>query len=359
MVDVFSLLIVANSARMLVQQAANLGFSAWAIDCYADCDTQKLTKKCIRVDSLALHQVKKATDELLSDFNISHVIYGSGLEQFQDTLSFLSSNFTLIGNEPDVFSSLQNKACFYSKLNHLQIPYPEITFQRPDENCGWLVKPLVGQGGLAIEKYTKHSNQSMDTYWQKYIDGVSMSVLFVADGSDYRLIGFNKQLEMNGEGFIFSGVINQPEVCYQIKKTVSEWLAVLVKEFAVRGINSLDFIVSDKQCFVLELNPRPSASQQLYSDRWLKEHINSFIADKPELVNDEINCRAYKIIFAKVDCFIKKNINWPKWVVDIPQVKSIIYMGMPICSIIAEGKNEQQVKEILRVREQKLSKLLG
>ena len=56
---------------------------------------------------------------------------------------------------------------------------------------------------------------------------------------------------------------------------------------------------------------------------------------------------------------VNQNIKWPVWVVDIPESNSFIHTGQPICSIIADGKNEQQVFKNLQLRQQQLSKLLG
>ncbi|NOQ76952.1 MAG: ATP-dependent carboxylate-amine ligase, partial [Methylococcaceae bacterium] len=62
--------------------------------------------------------------------------------------------------------------------------------------------------------------------------------------------------------------------------------------------------------------------------------------------------------FAKVEMIITQQIDWPAWVLDRPQKGSIIHTGMPICSIIAGGKNERQVEGLLRMRQQQLIKLL-
>jgi methenyltetrahydromethanopterin cyclohydrolase len=360
MPEIQSVLIVANSARMLAQLASNLGYCVWVIDCYADCDTHKLAKKCIRVNSLALDQVKKAFAILKTDFKMTHVVYGSGLERFKDSLAFLQQNLTVIGNTLDVFLSVQNKLCFFSRLSDLQIPYPEVSFQPPVEDGNWLTKPMHGEGGVGIEKYKGDADKLTSCFWQRYREGISMSVLFVADGIDSQLLGFHKQLStrIDKNEFIFSGIISQPDICDNIRLTLNLWVARLVKEFILKGVNSLDFIVSGKQCYALEVNPRPSASMQLYTEDLLLAHINSFLPGKSEVVIDSIAYRAYKIIYAKTDCFIKESIHWPEWIVDIPCAGSNIHIGMPICSIIASGTNEQQVEEILLIREKKLSKLL-
>ena len=367
MPEIQNILIIANSARMLVQLAVNIGFRPLVIDCYLDLDTEKRALDCVKVDNLGVVQVKKALAILKTQYTITHVIYGSGLERYTSTLEFLHQNLCVVGNTVDVFSSIQDKINFFSKLKQLQIPHPDVTFQVPEDNDGWLIKPQYGEGGQGIKKFKRLPKNVASYYWQKHCAGIPMSVLFVANGTEYKSYGFNKQLtiQINDNEFIFSGVISQPEINERIVQTVSLWLACLVPQFSLKGFNSLDFIVEDEKCYALEVNARPSASMQLYNENVLIAHINSCLAGNAVLLPEREDCsedvnnyRAYKIIFAETEFFIKQNIEWPMWVVDIPELKSFIHTGQPICSIIADGKNEQQVFENLLSRQQQLSKLL-
>lgn len=360
MARVRTFLIVANSARMLAQFASRLDLRVFVIDCFADCDTQEFAQQCVKVDCLALDQVKKALANLNLDSDELFVIYGSGLESSFDTLIFLQKKFTLVGNVQDVFLATQNKSSFYSRLTKLQINYPEVCFQVPEKKGRWLSKPACGEGGVGIEDYKGIVKVGGNRYWQRYVEGVSMSAIFVANGSEYQLVGFHKQFctQIDSHHYVFSGLINQLNIDTDLRRTISLWLKKIVKAFNLKGINSLDFIVSDRKIYVLEVNPRPSASMQLYSEELLTAHIDSFLFNEFNLVETVDEYRAYKIIFATTHCCINKSICWPDWVVDIPQPFSNIHIGMPICSIIASGINEQQVEQTLQARELIISKLL-
>lgn len=354
------ILIIANSGRMLASLAKNAGLTPFVIDCFADIDTQILALECIKVNSLALKHIRTAFSIFSDQYQITYAIYGSGLEQHQQTLEFLQQNFNVLGNTLATFLAIQNKADFFSHLSQLQIPYPETCFTPPELMDDWLIKPLQGEGGLGIKKYKDVSDQTALVYWQKNIIGTSMSVLFVANSAEYKIIGFNKQYttQLNENEFVFLGVISQPKISEQLTKCVGIWLTALVVEFSLQGINSLDFIVNENRCYVLEVNARPSASMQLYDKKLLSEHINSFNNGcfKSTIIVEMY--QAYRIIFAENDIFIHDQVLWPSWVVDIPQAGSFIHTAMPICSIIAGGKNEQQVDDIMLLRQQQLKKLL-
>ena len=345
---------------MLAQYVKNIGYTPLVIDCFCDQDTQVLALDCKLVKTLALEFVKVAFFELNQQYTINHFVYGSGFERYTNSLKFLQQELCVLGNSWEVFSLIQDKSYFFSKLKQLKIPFPEISFQRPDEKDGWLIKPMQGEGGIGIKIYQVLEKPSVSSYWQKYQDGIPMSVLFVANGSEYEVIGFNQQLfsKIADNEFVFTGVINQPEVTEVISEIVIRWLDLLVSEYRLKGINSLDFIVNDDNCFMLEVNARPSASLQLYDRHLFTEHIASCIDGRLSEMNISKTYHVYQVFFADIDIVISEAIKWPLWVVDIPQRGSLINTGMPICSIIACGKNDRQVEESLLLRQQIIKKLI-
>lgn len=344
---------------MLAQFAKDNGYFPLVIDCFCDQDTQLLALDYKSVSTLALDLVKPAFLELREQYTIGHFIYGSGFERHSDTLAFLQEKLIVYGNTWKVFSAIQNKSHFFSKLKQFNISFPETLFYPPDVKNGWLIKPLQGEGGVGIQSYLQEQ-KTTDFYWQKYQEGVPMSVLFVANGTCYEIIGFNKQFFSNIENneFVFSGVINQPEITERASKIVLCWLNRLVFEFKLRGINSLDFIIYENNCYLLEVNARPSSSLQLYNGNLISEHIRGCLGLQLSEIQISSYYYGYWVYFAEADVLIDEEMEWPQWVVDIPQKNSLIYTGMPICSIIACGKNGQQVEENLLLRHQTIKKLL-
>ncbi len=354
------LLIIASSGRMLASLAKNLGFEPSVIDCFADVDTQAYASQVIKVNDLSLIEVKDALT-LLKNQSTTYVIYGSGLESHQSTLNYLAQNFTVLGNSPLVFATIQNKAQFFLTLKQRNINFPEICFQAPVDNENWLIKPLTGEGGVGIKWHTTENNTNNTCYWQKYYQGTPRSVLFVANTKEYQIIGYHKQFttQIGNNEFVFSGLINQLEIDTTVEQTINKVLKTLVVDFSLQGINSLDFIEYKRQCYVLEINARPSASLNLYSSDVFSTHINSGLTGNSlPVLNSLTSYQAYKIIFADQLITINQLIKWPSWVVDIPQESAIIHTGMPICSIMAGGKNERQVEGLLLARQQQLMNLL-
>jgi methenyltetrahydromethanopterin cyclohydrolase len=309
---------------MLAQALKREGFDVAVIDCFADVDTFRYAKKVVRVDSLSIENLTLALEQL-SDFEIAGIIYGSGFENHVESLYFLESRFEIFGNSAAAFKRVQNKREFFAALDFLEIPYPETHFDFPTTKKNWLSKPLNGQGGAGI------NSQKMDIYWQQFCEGKSGSVLF----SNTEIIGFNTQWT-HGD-FLFAGISNHCDLSNSQKNQLQSWVQKLVSHFDLRGFNSLDFIYTKTEVFVLEINPRPSASMQLYDTPFFS---------------------AVEIIFAPHSLIIPNYFNWSENCHDLPHSGVIIPKNSPICSMIARGMQPESALKKLKINIQKLQENL-
>jgi predicted ATP-grasp superfamily ATP-dependent carboligase len=355
------LLVVAGSARMLAQAAKKSGFKVLVIDLYADLDTQGYADDYRQVESLAEHDLSAAVDYFIERYAVSHLVYGSGFECCPESLYYLSSRLNILGNHPDVFARQLDKQAFFSTLDDLNVRHPDVVFSAPGCTEDWLVKPMRGQGGFGIERYRDGDQVKPSDYWQKFQAGTPHSALFLADGQNMHVVGFNIQWCVRvseSQEFIFSGLMNHAELPDQHKKEITGWLEQMVPAFGLKGINSLDFIHADDGSYVLEINPRPSASMQLYAGDLLAKHIQ--VCSEGASVDRRLDVmrlkpvpqRAYQIIYAEHDTLIPDHFEWPEWCADLPEPGNICRTGQPICSIIARQKNLQSVVEILRAKQQ-------
>ncbi len=355
-----TVLIIASSARMLLQAARDQGYTSVAIDCFADVDSRQLATELVKVDSLCVTEVKKALIALQQKHLIHNVIYGSGLESEPETLQYLQQHYCVLGNSFEIVSHLLNKPEFFAFLKKQHIVYPPTTFDKPQNNQDWLIKPFASEGGIGIH-WSENASSLAGHYWQQYCVGDSCSVLFLANGREYQIIGFHKQfVSKRGKyAFVFSGLINQFSQQPWLQSQIADYLGKLISEYPLKGLNSLDFIVKDQSCYLLEVNPRPSASLALYDSELLRAHINCCQSvDSLAVISQRQSFKAYKIIFADNRIVIPLKFQWPQWVSDRPQAASIINTDEPICSIIACGKTEQQVMDLLKARTQQLFKLI-
>lgn len=354
------LLVIAKSARMLVQMCVDSGCEVVAIDCFVDSDTRQLAKQTFQVASLAWDDVSAAVAAVREVYGLAELIYGSGLETYPETLSYLEKDWRIIGNSAATFQRVQDKRDFFARLDSLSIPHPEVVFTKPDDGFDWLFKPWRGEGGLGIRRCNSRADFA-DGYWQKYIEGRSMSVLFAASRNGVELIGFNEQWTVkpdDGQSFLFAGIASHAKVSMSIQAEIADCLGKLVEAYQLRGLNSMDFMLQDGTCYVLEINARISASAQLYGKSLLLKHLQGFencLDDSVELL---IGPSAYQVVYAREKVTIPERLAWPIWAVDRPNPGAIVATGEPICSIIATGKNSGQVRETLHRQQRILANLL-
>jgi len=330
---------------MLAQAARKINLVPIVIDLFADQDTQAIAEKVVCIDALSLVSVQKVVLDLMTEYNIKSVLYGSGLEGNIDVLFWLEGLFLLHGNSAQVHQRYTNTPDFFNCLDRLDIPYPAISFDQPANAQQYLIKSAQNSGGIALRYYD--GDIQAGEYYQQFQKGCTASVSFIAEKKCITIIGFHRQWTVSEVDFSFAGIIKQMKVPVKISKAVRSWLEKLIAVYALKGLGSLDFIWDGEQCYFLELNLRPPASMLLYPELNL---LAAHMMQKPISKPAKSTVRAMQVIYAKTDCQVKNTVNWPEWTMDRPQKAVRIKENQPICSIMADGKTVGQVEQQLQNR---------
>ena len=348
------ILIVANSARMLAKAAKRTNIKSLVIDLFADLDTISYAEDFYQVPSLSVECLAPVVDDLIKRYAIKYMIYGSGFEYYPNSLSYLNGRLSVFGNTPDTFVRLQDKRVFFGALDQFSIPYPTACFSEPVSDGCWLIKPLLGQGGVGISRHITTSFSQPAVYWQKYQQGISSSVLFLANGKKTHVIGFNTQWTTalsESQAFIFSGIMNYVDLSDTQKNLIATWVHELALFFGLKGLNSLDFIQSGNNFFVLEINPRFSASMQLYDADLLLGHIKVSQGGACDCRVNQDGFTGYQVVYAEQDIMIPDDFVWPEGCMDLPKFGVTCRAGQPICSIIAHQEQAQSVRAALMTKQ--------
>lgn len=353
------LLVIAHSGRMLAVAARKAGYRVLVIDVYADLDTCAAAVAVTRVNSLAVADIQPAVDGFIAQYGVGQLVYGSGFEYHPESLVYLARHLTIIGNQPATFARLLDKPDFFAALRRLAIAHPETRFVAPETHGDWLVKPSLGQGGVGVCHY--HAGmQTQGVYWQRYRTGQQHSVLFLAAAGLVNIIGFNRQwaVAVGQLAFMFAGICNASGLADVHQRTVLAWLEQLVAEFGLVGINSMDFIVDDQQLWLLEINPRPSASMQLYDASLFARHCSA-VQGELRACPPAPGVSAMQIVYAPKDLTIPAHFVWPDGCQDLPAAGTQCLAGQPLCSIMAHSPYARGVyNALLTTQRQLLRRLL-
>jgi predicted ATP-grasp superfamily ATP-dependent carboligase len=220
---------------------------------------------------------------------------------------------------------------------------------------------MQGQGGYGISRFD--GAQTIDAehfYWQRYQAGKACSVLFVACHQQIRILGFNQMWNCSHkpQAFVFAGIKNYPVISEQNQLLLAQWLQDLLQIYPLQGLASLDFIVNDGVCYLLEINARIPASAQLYGKSVLNLHLQACLGELPDWGFSHAPA-GYQIVFADQPMRISSGLQWPDWVVDRPEAGAFIGKGQPVCSIIADGNDADEVEDQLQRQEKVIENLLN
>ncbi|MDI1362381.1 ATP-grasp domain-containing protein [Methylotenera sp.] len=349
------LIIAAISARGYAQAAQAQAYSVITLDAFADADTQALTEQCFKIkfgengvdEADFKHQFSQI--ELDSD---SCFVYGSLFDTKPALLAWVAERVNLIGNSAGALQ-LVRSFDFFKLLDDLNIVHPEVQLSAPDDADDWLAKSLFSTGGTHVKPA---SMCKKDDYFQRKIEGVPVSLLFVADGKVATTIGFNQQfsaptVEMP---YRFAGAVNNVVLPLQVQQQFVEAAGKLTAALGLKGINSLDAVLEGKKLWILELNPRLSATFNLYPNL-LKSHIGASSGEFVKVSNEFYlakmsTSKAELILYADHALNIPVDFSWPDWVADIPSFENgsiKIAENEPICTVFAEAQDALAAQQLV------------
>lgn len=297
------------------------------------------------------------------------MLLGSGSEQYASRIHSETS-WSLICSSIDSLNEVNSPPTFFSQLNELNIPFPSTRFEEPLEKGSWLFKQASSCGGMGVSRIDQLHLDPGDGYWQQELKGQSMSVLCLADGVDYRMIGMNELYShayLVSHPYIYEGALANFEIDIEIYEIIETYIQKLVNYFNLVGMFSLDMIIQDITPYALEINPRISASYELYEllnpglnlvDAHIRvcEGVRLSDIELGKLTDQKIG---YIIVYADEDCVIPSQLKWPQWVKDKPEKHRVIASGEPICSIFSDSEETRsRVRDVLEERKKHVLNLI-
>src|SRR5262249_41934138 len=129
----------------------------------------------------------------------------------------------------------------------------------------WVVKIAGGAGGAHIRRASRQARTSGD-YFQRFVSGHSVSALFIADGRGARVIGFSRQWTSPAPEapYRYGGAVRLRRIGRQGAEMIGGWLSGLAARAGLIGLCSADFIRNQDGYQLVEINPRPGATLDIF-----------------------------------------------------------------------------------------------
>jgi predicted ATP-grasp superfamily ATP-dependent carboligase len=357
------LLIFGASARAAAFSALRAGLRPWCADLFADTD---LAARCPAV-RIPPERYPHAFLELLDTAPRTPWLYTGGLENRPDLIAKMARRAPLWGNDRRALQRVRDPLFVAALLEKHASPVPRVRRLEDDvsPHVAWLVKPRAGAGGVGIQRW--HSDICLPQsqarfYLQEFIEGEACAAVFVAFPNRTQLLGVTQQLVgvswLNAPEFSYCGSISFPPLA-QLGQRVQHLGEVLARECGLLGIFGIDFVLRDGVPYLIEVNPRYTASVEVVEHATgvaaLALHRAAF---EPGIEDRELGIGDRGSV-GKAILFAPETLTFPRegpWhddlsvFADVPAAGEVIPAGRPIFTLLARDTNPTTCLESLRRR---------
>jgi predicted ATP-grasp superfamily ATP-dependent carboligase len=278
------------------------------------------------------------------------VVYGASFENHPALVARLAERHTVLGNPPETLRAVRDPQRLAAALPD----FPRTSLTVPvDRTVRWLRKPLRGGGGTRVRDW-RGGALGPGTYLQARLDGLPCSAAAVADGRDAVVLGLTEQL-VGRRAFGVRGYRWCGNIRFEHEALLGQARAIcsqLARAFGLRGMFGVDFIWDGERAWTLEVNPRPTASLELFNG------VEAFDAHvRGELPGGEARpgLTGKAVLFAAANMTIGHSERWlQQGVRDVPHPGERIAAGRPICTLLTADPDplaalEEQAARLLEV----------
>ena len=332
------------------------------MDMFGDIDTR--TQSNFQL----LNNYPTACISLLPDVQPDAICITGAMENHPQVLQELTTKATLFAPAVNQIIRMRNPLDLQSVLANSRFQYPR-TFasheRLPQGETLWLKKPIASAAGQGIHAVANTHISSLDPTMiiQERILGRSISVSYLMHPARTELLGCTEQLlghrELHASEFQYCGSIGPLEIPASVNRQILELGQFLQHEYALRGLIGVDLILHDDQLWLIEINPRYTASMELFESQFdrslIQLHLDSF-ASNPASFNRIDHAKKHfgkAVLFAPATTQIPNEFQ-PIWqaalnchrptVADLPTIGATILAGHPLFTIFACSESVAETK---------------
>jgi predicted ATP-grasp superfamily ATP-dependent carboligase len=129
----------------------------------------------------------------------------------------------------------------------------------------------------------------------------------------------------------------------------------IVAATSLVGLNSADFLVDGERFWLLEINPRPGATFDIFEGgetSLFAQHVTACAGELAAAPGCMANAKAVSIVYAEEDIASLSVLDWPDWAADLPVAGCAIKSGEPVCTVFACDFGAAGARELVEKRRQ-------
>jgi uncharacterized protein len=343
MSDKPAVLIAAISGRALAQSARRGAYQPLVADFFGDQDTLEVAHDHVRLagsfaSGITENALSTALQALVDRQHPVGIVCGSGFEDRPRLLDGIANRWRLFGNSAEVVSKVKQPSSLCAICGTLAIPFPEFSPTKPSDPTGWLAKRTGGAGGSHVRPASQPASTTV--YYQREVRGVPISLLFLADGARATAIGFSTQwvLATASRPYRYGGAVQPATLAPDTAALLTGAVDRLVAAASLVGLNSADFYIDGERFWLLDINPRPGATLDIFEPpegSLFALHMAACAGNLTAAPRYPVGAKAAAIVYAEDDIPSIPAIDWPDWTADRPQPGITVKSGEPLCTVYA------------------------
>lgn len=287
------------------------------------------------------------------------LVLGSGFEREPEFVDEAARRFPLAGNGGAAIRRIKNPQTLASDCAELGIPHPLFRWDAPPDPQNWVIKIVGGAGGTHIRRANRDEAEP-GGYYQRFVSGRSVSALFIGDGGVARIIGFSRQWTSPARDapYRYGGAVRLRRIARQDEVIIGGWLSGLTRRAGLVGLCSADFIRNADGYHLLEINPRPGATLDIFDSTktpLMEAHLRASRGEA-YVVPQFDDSMASMIAYASTPVAYFPSINWPDWTADHQSPGTSLALGDPVCSVFARDRNAAAARRIVIAKARELQR---
>lgn len=355
-----AILIAAPSGRALAAAARRAGYRPLVADFFDDEDTRVLAEaNCLVAGDLCSgfesEPLIAALEALAEARAPAGLVYGAGFEDRVELLEDLARRWIVFGNRPEVVRSVKDPVALAALCAALNIRHPEISLDMPREAGGWLVKSVGGSGGSHVAPAPAWRGNDEQVYFQRIAPGDPVSILFLADGAKAQILGASRQwpAPAPNEPFRFGGSLRPAGLPPHLEERLTELARAMARACGLRGLNSIDLLVDGDAFTLIEINPRPGATLDIFEDRdglLFQAHLEGCHGRLPGHALQFDGAAAAGIAYARDAIASMPALDWPDWASDRQKPQTALRLHDPLCTVRARAAEPSRARLLMDER---------
>jgi uncharacterized protein len=289
-------------------------------------------------------------------------LYTGPLENHPGLVERLSRTMPLHGTGPLALRAVRDPLQIADVLRRQGLDSPDVRLspQGLPRDGTWMVKPLASGGGRLVRLLDDRPlSFSEPCYYQRRVEGPSLSALFIADHGTAELIGVTRQrVGAPGSPFAYRGSIGPWIPSYELSSRLRAVGHTLASSFVLAGWFGVDFILRDDRPWPVEVNPRYVASIEVLElamgRSLMAEHLRACGVSLPLRATPTWSTTSSSaqpvvgkaILYARksmvvpdipVDDIVRRDTFAIPAIADVPWPGTLIETGEPVMTMLTSG----------------------